>query len=1018
MRDLKAALAFILFMGSCCAYAHDVTLDVDQYAHTAWKVRDGFGKGAIYSIAQTPDGYLWLGTEFGLLRFDGVDATSWQPPPGESLPSETILKLLVTRDGRLWIGTDKGLASWKDKTLTTYTELAGRAVNTLLEDKEGTLWVGGKSESPDGVLCAIQNDNVRCDERSSQLRNGVVGLFEGKGGNLWIGVQNGIWRWRPGPPKFYSVQDEPLGGFAEDDNGALLIGTRKGIKRLADGKVEPFDRLSSIRPFSVFPMRRDRDGSLWIGTLNQGLIHLHDSRIDEFSLSDGLSGDIVYALFTDREGNRWVATSQGLDRFRNLAVVTFSGKQGLLDPIVACVLGDRDGSVWIATYGGLNRSSNGQITNYGEKDRTFRGHAPNSLLQDHRGRVWVSTRQDFGYLANGRFVTIPGIPGNSRIHGTAEDIEQNIWVANPEALYRLSSQGLVEQIPWRKLRHTDSASAIAADPSRGGIWLGFASGGVSYFRDGQIQASYSTVNGLGAGEVTRFEFDSDGTVWVATEGGLSRIKNGRAATLTSKSGLPCDAVQWVIEDNDRSFWLYAPCGLIRISRSELEAWGAEIDRGLNSARTIHADTFDISDGVRALAGPGLYNPQVTKSVDGKLWFFRWDGVSVIDPRHIPFNPLPPPVHIKQILAAGKTYNLVSATDKDVRLPALIRNVQVDYTALSFVDTSKVLFRYKLEGYDKDWQEVGTRRQAFYTDLPPGTYRFRVIACNNSGVWNEAGASVGFSVPPAWFQTNWFRFACAAAFLTVMWGLYEIRLHQLRRQFSVRLEARVTERTRIARELHDTLLQSLHGLMFEFQAVRNMFQKRPEDALLALDSALIGTEQAITESQNAIENLRNAAACGEDLAQLVKMTGESLLASQHLDHDRLTFGLTVEGHQRMLTLAVRDEIYNIAREVLRNAFRHAQARRIEAEILYESNQLRFRVRDDGKGMEPQVINKGGRPGHWGLPGIRERAQLIGATLDIWSEVGAGTEVQLTVAASVAYQKISKPSGFRVFKRTKS
>jgi signal transduction histidine kinase len=238
----------------------------------------------------------------------------------------------------------------------------------------------------------------------------------------------------------------------------------------------------------------------------------------------------------------------------------------------------------------------------------------------------------------------------------------------------------------------------------------------------------------------------------------------------------------------------------------------------------------------------------------------------------------------------------------------------------------------------------------------------------------------------------------------------------RRIVELRLEERVSERTRIARELHDNLLQSLHGLMFEFQAVRNMFRKRPEKALQALDSAIMGTEQAITESQDAIENLRSTATAEDDLVQLVKLTGENLAASRGGDHDSPAFGLTIEGQQRALTPVIQDEIYCIAREVLRNAFRHAQARRIEAEILYDENQLRFRVRDDGKGMDPQVLDKGSRPGHWGLRGVRERAHKIGAKLDIWSEAGAGTEVQLVLAASVAYQRMSGRSGFRLFQRT--
>jgi ligand-binding sensor domain-containing protein len=621
-----------------------------------------------------------------------------------------------------------------------------------------------------GALCAIQSGSVRCDDKSGVLGGEVAGLFEDRKGHLWIGLQNGLWRWKPGPPQFYPMSDEPIGGFAEGDSGALLISTRGGVRRFIDGKIEPYPLPGSIRPFAAYPMLSDRDDSLWIGALNQGLIHVHHGRVNEFSLSDGLSGDIVSSIFEDKEGNIWVATAEGLDRFRDFAVATFSVKQGLSDPVVGCVLADADGSVWISTYGGLDRWNKGQITTYGKRDGKINGHVPNSLLQDRRGRIWASTRHEFGYLENGRLVPIRGIPGHVEVHGTAQDAEGNLWVANREALFRLSPRSEVQQIPWDRLGHTGYAWALAADPLRGGMWPGFIHGGIAYFRDGQVRASYATADGLGAGPINRFLFDRDNTIWIATEGGLSRLKNGHVATLTSKNGLPCDAVHWVIEDNDHSFWLYMPCGLIRISRSELDAWGADIDQGKDSGKTIRATVFDTSEGVRALADSAFYNPQVAKASDGRLWFLHWDGASVIDPRHIPFNKLPPHVHIEQIVADSKTYNLASGENEKVRLPKLIRDVEIDYTALSFVDPAKNLFRYKLEGRDLDWQQVGNRRQAFYTNLPPGNYRFRVIACNSTGVWNEAGASLDFSVAPAWFQTNYFRIACVAAFLTLMWGL--------------------------------------------------------------------------------------------------------------------------------------------------------------------------------------------------------------------------------------------------------
>jgi len=590
------------------------------------------------------------------------------------------------------------------------------------------------------------------------------------------------------------------------------------------------------------------------------------------------------------------------------------------------------------------------------------------------------------------------------VRAIAEDTAGNVWIANQDlGLFQLLRGSVVQRILWAKLGHKDYAYALAADPLQGGLWLGFFQGGIAYFKDGQVRASYSAVDGLGEGIVNDLRLDRDGTLWAATEGGLSRLKNGRVATLTSKSGLPCDGVNWVMEDDAHFFWLNTPCGLVRIVRSELDAWSAAVDKDKDTKRTIQATVFNSSDGVRLDPGPGAFTPHVTKSSDGKLWFTNLDGVGVVDPRHLPFNKLPPPVHIEHVTADGKTYwqNLSGdASSSRPRLPPLVRDVTIDYTALSFVAPEKVLFRYKLEGLDRDWQDVGNRRQAFYTNLSPGNYRFRVAACNNSGLWNEAGDTLDFSIAPAYYQTNWFLALCAAAFLGLLYALYELRLRQLTREFTMGLEARVSERTRIARELHDTLLQSLHGLMFQFQAVRNLLPLRTEMAIQVLDVAISRTEQAITEGRDAIQDIRSNTVAQSDLPELLTATGSELAGLQKINDNSPTFAMTVEGERKRLSPIIQEEVYQVARELFRNAFRHAEARRIEADIRYDDRVLRLRIRDNGKGIDLKALQQGGN-GHWGLRGARERAERIGAQLDFWSEAGAGTEVQLTVPATIAY-----------------
>src|SRR3984885_6749365 len=975
---LGITLACILLAGQPCALALDPSLDVSQYAHTAWKVREGFVGSEITSIAQTSDGYIWLATQFGLFRFDGVRNVPWQPPQDQHLPPGTIFSLLVDQSGTLWIGAT-GLASFKDGKLTHYPELAGQYIFKILEDHEGTIWASGVTD-PIGKLCAIRNGNIQCYGEDGTLGLGALGLYEDSKGNLWAGVLNGLWRWKPGLPKFYPLPGQPDGiqALAEDTDGALLVGWSGGIYRFVEGKTQPYS-LGGTQ-FRAHRMFRDQNGGLWIGTSGRGLMHVHKGSTDVFAQSDGLSGEDVHSLFEDRENNIWVATGNGLDRFRDMAVVTLTEKQGLSGDPVSVVLPDMDGSVWFGSRGGLDQWNNGQTKTYPVY--------PESLFQDDRGRIWVSTARELGYLENGRFTSVRGVPGGN-ILSITQDTAGNLWLINETAgLFRISPQNAVRQIPWAALGHKDHASVLAADRRQGGLWIGFFLGDMAYFSDGKVRATYTTTNGLGAGRVSDFQFDDDGTLWVSTEGGLSRLKNNRVATLTSKNGLPCDTVHWAIEDNLHSFWLYTACGLVRIARSELDAWAADPNR------TIQATVFDNSEGVRSL--PSHYHPQVAKTPDGKLWFLPWDGVSVIDPRHIPFNRLPPPVHVEQIIADGKIYD----ASKGLQLPAHVRDLAIDYTALSLVAPEKIHFRYKLEGQDPDWREVVNDRQVQYSNLAPRHYTFRVTACNNSGLWNEAGTFLDFSIAPAYYQTTWFRVSCAAVFLTLLWGIYRLRVQQLQHQFAIGLEARVNERTRIARELHDTLLQSFQGLILRFQAATNLLPERSVEAKQRFETAIDQAAQAITEGRDAVQGLRSSTVETNDLAMAISALREELAADGTIADSPL-FRMAVEGTPRNLHSILRDEVYRIAGETLRNAFHHAQARQIEVEIHYDARQFRLRVRDDGKGIDPEILGEHPRPGHFGLHGMRERAKIVGGQLDVWSELDSGTEVELSIPASRAY-----------------
>jgi signal transduction histidine kinase/ligand-binding sensor domain-containing protein len=1011
---LGILLASMLAAWSPCAFALDPSLDISQYAHTAWKIRDGFPKAYVCCIAQTPDGYLWLGTDFGLVRFDGIRNVPW-PPPDQPLPDNYIRSLIAARDGTLWIGTFRGLASWKDGKLTRYAEFAGVDVRRLLEDHEGTIWAGGGALGRER-LCTIQRGSVQCYTDAGD-RYRVFGLYEDRKGNLWVGVSSGLWRWKPGSPQFYPLPYELDGvqGLSEDDDGSVLIGTRSGIRRFVAGKFEAYSNRGPLWQFRAMSLLRDRNGGLWSSS-DRGLLHVHQGRTDWFTQSDGLSGDKVGTLFEDREGTIWVSTTNGLDRFRELAVANFSSSQGLSNATVTSVLAATDGSLWVGTNGELNRWSHGQMTVYRRhRARTVTGvreivntgfpdSGGQSLLQDDRGRIWVSTLDEVGHMENDHFSSLGRFRAGN-VHSIIRDTAGDLWIANQNlGLLHLLRGSEFQQIPWARLGHEDYVTAAAADPLQGGLWLGFIRGGVAYFADDQIRASYTAANGLGDGRVHHLRFEPDGVLWAATEGGLSRLNKGHIATLTSKSGLPCDDAYWFIQDDANSYWLNMRCGLVRIARSDLDAWIAAVDRDKDTKQTIQTTVFDLFDGIRNTSVPGGYSPSVTKSSDGKIWFRSPDGFSVVDPKNLPFNKLLPPVHIEQITTDRKIYDATFDTKGTLRLPPLVRDLEIDYTALSLVAPEKVWFRYKLEGWDRDWQDVGNRRQAFYNNLAPRNYRFRVMASNNSGVWNEAGASLDFSIDPAYYQTTWFRLSVVAVFLALLAALYQLRQRQVARQFNLRLEERVAERTRIARDLHDTLLQSFQAVLLRLHTITYLLPDGADKAQETVDSVVEQARQAITEGRDAVQGLRGSTIVSFDLARAISTLGEELAAGQ-AEERRTEFRVTVEGAPRSLSPLIRDEVYRIASEAVRNAFRHARAARIEVEIRYGQRELRMRVRDNGKGIDPTILRGEGPAGHYGLAGMHERAKLVGGKVDVWSELDSGTEIELTIPASVAYAKPS-------------
>jgi signal transduction histidine kinase/streptogramin lyase len=997
-------LCFVFFFFTISpAGTLDTSRQLSQYGHTAWRVEDGVFAGAPNVITQTTDGYLWIGTQAGLTRFDGVRFVSWRPPERKELPSSRINSLLGARDGSLWIGTATGLAHWRNGELTNYTDPAG-SIMAIIEDRAGTIWIARANISDTkGPLCKVTDTGLRCYGRDDGVAVPyAVALATDSLGNVWLAGGAMVSRW---PTRSTDTYVPTALNPAETFNGVLALAGRPdgslwvglvhagkggGLQRLAQGAWKPcvtpeFDGST----LEVTTLLLDRDSSLWVGTLNQGIYRLQGNKVEHFRSSDGLSGDAVSGLFQDREGSIWIVTSRGIDNFHDIRVASYSTRQGLSADQVNSVLASRDGTVWIGNYN-LDVLRLGKITSI-EPRNGLPGREMTSLLEDRAGRLWVGTDEELSVYDRGKFRKIHRRDGSplGTVRAMAEDVDGSIWVAtrsteNPDRLLRIQGLGIREELSSPQLPFPN---ALAADP-HGGVWLGLARGGLARYRNGQMEF-FSLNQSPHDGPVHGFLVNSDASVLAATTAGLVGWQNGKVQSLTVRNGLPCDIIYALISDRKATLWLYAACGLIAIPNEELQRWWKSPDAKVKSR------LLDVFDGAQPMSTP--FQPNASQSPDGRLWFANQNVVQMIDPDHLDRNPILPPVHVEEIIADHKSY----APWEGLRLPALTRDLEIDYTALSFVAPQKVRFRYKLEEHDSEWQDPGTRRQAFYANLRPGNYRFRVTACNNDGVWNEEGATLAFSVAAAWYQTWWFRGASLVVFLALLWELYQLRLRQLAQQFNITLEARVNERTRIARELHDTLLQSFQALLLRLQTVRNVLPDRPEEGVQRLDSAIDQTAQAITEGRDAVHELRSSAVVDNDLAQAIGTLGADL-AAQETNQTAVVFGVEVEGTPRNLQPILRDEVYRIASEAMRNAFRHAEAQRIDVEIRYDDRRFRMRVRDDGRGIDPKILTPDGRAGHYGLHGMRERAKLIGGHLDVWSKLNSGTEVELNIPATIAYR----------------
>jgi signal transduction histidine kinase/ligand-binding sensor domain-containing protein len=986
--------------------ALDPATRLSQYAHTAWRVRDGFLSSTPQVVGQSTDGYLWIGTNAGLVRFDGVRFVPWAPPGDTPLPSNSVISLLGARDGSLWIGTAGGPAHWTSGRLVRFPDVLGR-INWILEDDDGTIWMTrsriSAASGQRGPLCRFREGAVRCfGEAEGIACRTAMPLLKDPSGSLWLGASDGLCRWRPGDAAIHLQRElapsrgtTGISSLVSRREGGLWVGIQTrgaslGLRQFADGASKPY-MLPGLdgRALSVSALFVDGGGSLWIGTTDDGIYRVAGGRAEHFRAADGLSSDTVSGFYQDREGSLWIFTSKGIDRLRDYRVLSFSAREGLTTDGVSSVLA-ADGAVWSGNLGALDVLRGGRVSSIAAR-QGLPGANVTSLFEDREGRIWVGVNNSLFAYQDGRFRPVKTRDGRPLgiVLAMTDDSDHNLWaeIAAEPGLVRIRNFEEQEFLP---LSVIPRASVLAPDPEDG-IWLGLFDGGIGRFRRGAFENLSSTA-GAPRGRTHGLVLDPDRTVWTASSAGLTQWRGGAARTLDSRHGLPCDDVFSLIRDERRALWLYTACGLVMISDAELERWSA------GAGASVAVKTFDVLDGAQPASA--TFEPAATRSSDGRLWFANDAFLQTIDPGHLAFDNNPPDVHVEQLIADRKVYG----AERPLQLPALTREIQVNYTATSLVMPERVRFRYKLEGKDADWQDPGTRRQAFYNDLPPGPYRFRVLAANHDGAWNETGAALEFAVAPAYFQTVWFRAGLAAIAMATLWSLYILRLRQLTAAAEARMETRLAERERIAREIHDTLLQGLNGLILKFQAIADRIAPA-EPARALMEQALDRADQAVSEGRSLVEGLRTQRRDGVEMVNALRDVGSELARDGTAQLE-----VAVEGRPRPLHVVVGEEVYWVGREALINAFHAAQATRIEVELSYARKELRLRVRDDGTGIDSALLESGGRPGHWGLRGMKERAARIGARLEIASGAGAGTEVDLRVPAAIAYRRDDGGSGW--------
>ena len=779
--------------------------------------------------------------------------------------------------------------------------------------------------------------------------------------------------------------------MTQSPDGLLWLRGPDSIRTIDQHGIGAEIKQSQMKSFDG-PALADSEGSIWSGSDAGGVSRISDPRnqspgkpltVERFTAQDGLSGDAVTFIFQDREGTVWVVTAKGIDSFRrsNIVPVKFPRSIGyaFLDGSAEAVRVTLGFPVAVSTV-----TSGAVASTRPDMFKTV------YIYHGKNGVTWLGT-EDRGLVKvvkdQRQPVDTPGVG----VGAITEDEKGRLWaIVFGKGLFAL------ENGTWKSAKELGGPSQrpiSSFTDVKARTWFGLVDNHVAMLEHDKF-TTFGAKEGVRLGVCAGIQ-EVDGTVFFGGEHALEMYDGGNFLPVVPNDREAFENI-WSLLGSDRSgLWFAETRGIVHVPASEIR----EVKN--DPKHRVSYELFDFHDGLPSELQRSGYRPSSFEGTDGKIWFAAEGGVVWIDPARIRHNSIAPGVAVDSITANGKAYNFFSP----LTLPAKTTSLSIAFTAASMTAPERVRFRFKLDGVDKDWRDSGTRRETTYTNLGPGSYRFQVIACNNDGLWNEAGAISTFSIAPTFYQTSWFRALCVFMAGALIAGAYRLRVRQIATAMNARFNDRMMERARVARDLHDTLLQSFQGLMLRFQVVSTLLPegKAKEELEKTLDRA----DRAIAEGRNAVYDLRASAAESNDLSEALNAAGNELSS----DHGT-AFSLMTEGSVRDLRPIIRDEFYRIAREALSNAFQHGHARAIEVEIVYGPQAFRVRIRDDGEGIPAEVLDHG-RAGHFGLSGMRERAKQIGAELTIWTRPGAGTEIDLVLTGKTAYRTSSRGSWFRRF-----